>query len=82
MEQVLKEVPSDILVFGNLDPVGVFKMGNPQSIHDATIQLLKKTEGYSNFVISSGCDTPPGVEIENITAFFDAVNNFNESKTA
>jgi uroporphyrinogen decarboxylase len=77
MVQVLKDVPTDRLVFGNLDPVGVFKMGNRQSITQATISLLSDTAGSRNFVISSGCDTPPGVPLENIDAFFDAVANVN-----
>jgi len=74
MVQVLKEVPSNILVLGNLDPVGVFKMGTPQSIIQSTQELLQKTKGFANFVISSGCDTPPGVSHENIKAFFDTVS--------
>jgi uroporphyrinogen decarboxylase len=73
MVQVLNEVPSDRLVFGNLDPVGVFKMGDKQSITQATKNLLSQTEGFRNFVISSGCDTPPGVPVENIEAFFNTI---------
>jgi uroporphyrinogen decarboxylase len=73
MVQVLKEVPSNILVLGNLDPVGVFKMGTPDSIQRETLELLQKTSAYPNFVISSGCDTPPGVSSENIKAFFNAI---------
>jgi len=78
MVQVLKEVPSNILVLGNLDPVGVFKMGTPDSIQRETLELLKKTSAYPNFVISSGCDTPPGVSFENIKAFFNAVTIANK----
>lgn len=80
MMKVLQEVPSDRLVFGNLDPVGVFKMGNALSVTQATLELLRKTEGYRNFVISSGCDTPPGVHTGNIEAFFNAVKLSNEGK--
>ncbi|MDP4208533.1 MAG: uroporphyrinogen decarboxylase family protein [Bacteroidota bacterium] len=71
--QVLNEVPANILVLGNLDPVGVFKMGTSQSVLQATSDLLEKTKDFRNFVISSGCDTPPGVPVENIEAFFGAI---------
>lgn len=80
ISQVLKEVPPSILVLGNLDPVGVFKMSDSKQIKDLTTELLKATEDYSNFVISSGCDTPPGVPKANVDAFFDAVNIYNNYK--
>jgi uroporphyrinogen decarboxylase len=76
MVKVLREVPADIMVMGNLDPVGVFKMADKATVAEATRELLDKTKGHSNFVISSGCDTPPGVPIENIHAFFGAVEEY------
>ncbi len=75
MKGVLETCPSDIVVMGNLDPVGVFKQGNPDSVRNATLELLQKTAGYPNFVISSGCDLPPHVPEENITAFLETVTS-------
>ena len=75
MQGVLEKCPSDIIVLGNLDPVGVFKQGTPESIRSAVSDLLAKTKDYPNFVISSGCDLPPFVPEENIKAFLDAVRN-------
>jgi uroporphyrinogen decarboxylase len=77
MIKVLKEVPPNILVMGNLDPVNVFKMSVREEVIKATTKLLYQTSGYKNFIISSDCDTPPGVPVENIKAFFEAVNVFN-----
>lgn len=77
MVQVLKEVPSDVLVLGNLDPVGVFKMSTPSGMKTAVNELLASTKGYSNFILSSGCDTPPGVPAQNIDAFFEAVADWD-----
>lgn len=76
MAQVLKLVPHDTIVMGNLDPVGVFKQGTPESIKHAVNDLLTKTKGYENFIISSGCDLPPFVPKENLNAFLDAVKSF------
>jgi len=73
MQQVLTNCPADILVFGNLDPVSVFKQGTPDSILHETKVLLDKAGKYSNFVLSSGCDIPPYTPEENIRAFLDAV---------
>lgn len=76
MESVLKECPSDIIVMGNLDPVGVFKQGSVDSVKLETKSLLHKMSGHRNFVISSGCDLPPHVPEENIKIFLDTVENF------
>ena len=77
MIEVLKQIPSDILVFGNLDPVNVFKLGNPELIRKKTLALLNSTKSYRNFVVSSGCDIPPLTDINNIQSFFDAIDEFN-----
>jgi uroporphyrinogen decarboxylase len=77
MIQTLREVPADILVFGNLDPVGVFKMAIPEEMNRMASELLDASSEYKNFVLSSGCDTPPGVSMENIRAFYDALYAYN-----
>lgn len=76
--QALTEVPEHILVMGNLDPVGIFKQATPEQVAAATTDLLEKTRGAKNFVISSGCDLPPAVPEANLEAFFGAVDAFNK----
>lgn len=80
MVEALKEVPADALAMGNLDPVSLFKMATPEKMKAETLRLLEATAKYSNFVLSSGCDTPPHTPSENIEAFFDALNEFNENR--
>ncbi len=77
MQLVFKEVPAHVIISGNLDPVGIFKMATPDEIKKATHQLLLQAKGHPNFIISSGCDIPPGVPMENIRAFYDALAEFN-----
>jgi uroporphyrinogen decarboxylase len=72
MEEALRVCPPDVLVMGNLDPVGLFKLGSPQKVRESSRQLLDKAKSYHNFVISSGCDIPPHTPPENIDAFFEA----------
>lgn len=79
MADILPQIPPDRLAFGNIDPARVFKNGTTDDVRQKTRELLEKTEGYGNFVISSGCDIPPGTPIENIQAFFDTVESYNES---
>ena len=78
MEEVIRDVPPTALAMGNLDPVSLFKDGTPEQMREATLHLLEKMRPYPNFVLSSGCDTPPHTPIENINAFFDALNEWNK----
>jgi uroporphyrinogen decarboxylase len=67
----------DLLVMGNLDPVGIFKESTPEQVYKATLDLLNKTSKYNNFILSSGCDIPPEVARENLESFFRAWKHFN-----
>ena len=75
-KDILKKVPADVLVMGNIDPVGVLRMGTPESVREVTTELLERCSTYPNFVLSSGCDMPPKTPWENIHAFFAAAKDF------
>lgn len=77
MLEALEECPENILVMGNIDPVGCIKMSTPEGVYLATTQLLDKTSGYRNFVLSTGCDVPPHVSPQNINAFYRALQDYN-----
>ena len=77
MVEALEICPPDVLVMGNLDPVGVFRMSSTEQVKQATKNLLEKTAGYRNFVLSSGCDVPPRTPTENVEAFYEALAEFN-----
>jgi uroporphyrinogen decarboxylase len=76
MKKMLEKMPSDVVVMGNIDPVGEFRNGTPESIAKATEALLETCKEHPNFVISSGCDIPPMAKWENIDAFFGAVTGY------
>ena len=78
MDEVIRDVPPTALAMGNLDPVSLFKDGTPEQMREATLHLLEKMRPYPNFVLSSGCDTPPQTPIENINAFFKALEDWND----
>ena len=80
MAEVLKDIPSDKLAMGNLDPVTIFKQGTVEAVKQATTELLNRCNSYSNFVLSSGCDTPPNTPLANIDAFFEALQEYNDRK--
>lgn len=71
--EAIKGCPSDMIVLGNLDPVELFKQSDAVKVKAATTELLVKTKEYRNFVLSSGCDVPPHIPLENIDAFYRAL---------
>lgn len=82
MADALEGCPKDVLVMGNLDPVGIFRNCMPAQVYEETRKLLERTANYDNFVISSGCDIPPRVPFYNIDAYFRAVQDYNSEKKA
>lgn len=80
MVATLEQCPSDLIVMGNIDPVGILKQASSEDVYRITSDLLTKTAGYKNFVVSSGCDMPPLVPEANIKAFYKAVADFNGVK--
>lgn len=76
IEEVLCELPEDVLVLGNMDPVAIFRNATTETVKRETKALLERCGKYPNFIISSGCDIPPQTPIENLDAFFEAVDEF------
>lgn len=67
-----------MLVFGNLAPADLYSKG-PDEVKAMTAELLEKTRQYPHFVLSTGCDVPPEVKLENIDAMIEALNEFNQT---
>lgn len=76
LEETLKVIPEDSIVIGNIDPAGIIRNGTPEQIRKETLALMERCCKYPNFVIASGCDIPPMTPMENIEAFFHAVEEF------
>jgi uroporphyrinogen decarboxylase len=69
----LGQVPSDVVLCGNLDPSAMFCQATPDETFERTTSLLSATAPFRNYVISSGCDLPPNTSLANLDAFYDAV---------
>ena len=77
MAEIMPQIPWGRIAFGNIDPTAIFKNGTVEDVRAKTWELLEKTFSYKNFVLSSGCDIPPGTPVENIEAFFTKLEEFN-----
>ncbi len=76
IETTLKVLSEEKMVIGNIDPAGTLRNGNPEMIRKEVLELMERCGKYPNFVIASGCDIPPMTPLENLQAFFDAVEEF------
>ena len=76
MEDMLRQMPGDVLTMGNVDPVSAIRNGTPEKVRQDTLSIMDACCKYPNFLISSGWDIPPAAPWENIVAFFAAVGEF------
>lgn len=76
MQKALERLPRSCLVMGNISPAAVFNGKSVEKVRMETIKLLNACSQYNNFLISSGCDIPPGVNLDNVDMFFRTVENY------
>ena len=76
LKEMLEKFPQDLPVMGNVDPAGVLRMSNPETVRKKTLELLENCSAYANFIPSSGCDVPPMTPWNNLDAFFGAVKEY------
>jgi len=74
--KALEQVPEDVVVIGNINPTRVMKDGSPELVAKETNDLLEKTKKYPNFIVSTGCDLPPGTPLKNMQVFMETARNF------
>ncbi|MDR1304635.1 MAG: uroporphyrinogen decarboxylase family protein [Verrucomicrobiales bacterium] len=63
------------VMFGPIDPSGVFYFGSPASVAAKTREVLDIFRGR-NIVIGAGCGLPAGVPAENLRAFVSAAREY------
>jgi uroporphyrinogen decarboxylase len=69
LPEVVRRMPEDIVVMGNVSPTTTMLTGTPQEVEQEVAALLNQMEPYSNFILSTGCDLPQETPLENIHAF-------------
>jgi uroporphyrinogen decarboxylase len=79
MMEILPQIPANVVACGNIDPSNVMRMGTPEIVREKVSDLLAKTSTYKTFVLSTGCDVPPGSPQANVEAFFAALSDYNHA---
>lgn len=64
-------VDPEVVLIGNIDPVGVMVQESPDQVRERVRNLLNAMFPYENFILSTGCDLPLETPFENIDAFMD-----------
>lgn len=70
--EIKSNIPMDIALIGNLEPVGVLRDCDEQTIKQKVKVLIDQMKDQTNFVLSSGCDLPVDTPLSNIQAFMEA----------
>ena len=81
MREMLEKVPRNHLVLGNISPAKIFNGKSTEAVRLDTLRLLHSCGDYSNFMISSGCDIPPNVDLDNVDTFFSTAEGFYYRKS-
>ncbi|MCE5277729.1 MAG: uroporphyrinogen decarboxylase family protein [Planctomycetaceae bacterium] len=75
-EQIMPRLPGDVVLIGNVDPVGTMLQGNRDKVRRDTTALLEAMRPYENFILSTGCDLPAETPIENIVELVETTKRF------
>ena len=65
-------LPRNVIVMGNINPTGAMLTGTPLDVEAEVDELLSQVAPYPNFILSTGCDLPQEVPLENVAAFMAA----------
>lgn len=77
MQKALETADQDTLIGGNLDPAEVFVLGDEKTVREKTLELLIRTQNHPNFFLSSGCEIPPNMNLDNLFVCKDMIRDFN-----
>jgi len=73
---IAEKIPEDVIVIGNICPTGKILTGSSEEVMKEVTDLLDVMKSYPNFILSTGCDLPQEVPIDNIKAFIKAGRTF------
>jgi uroporphyrinogen decarboxylase len=76
IKSIVDKVPQNVLILGNLNPVGTVMNGTPQEVVEETKELLDRLSDVPNWRFCTGCDLPPDTPLENINAMMEVLENY------
>lgn len=73
---IASNIPTDVVLIGNLNPIGSILNGKPEDVKKDVNELLESMDNIPNYILSTGCDLPQEIPIENIDAFMKAGRDY------
>ena len=75
LDYAVSQVPENTLVFGNISP-SRFVLEKRETLEENIKKMLEPIKNKKNIVVSTGCDIPPGAQIESIKSFMKVVKSY------
>ena len=72
MSTVRRELGEDMVLAGNIDPVGAVRLGTPGSITESIRNIYR--EVGNPYMVTAGCEIPPGTPEENLKALCESIS--------
>jgi len=66
-----EKIGARIALAGNIDPVSVLNQKGPDDVRAAGQACIEAAAGSQGFILTSGCDLPPTISMENLRAMLD-----------
>lgn len=73
MRDAYQRMPENVVLMGNIDPAGVLLNGSPEVVRRTACSILDQMSDFDRFVLSSGCDVPPGTSLDNVDALAESL---------
>ncbi len=70
-----ERVGGKIALAGNVDPVSVLNQKSPDEVRAAAQACIQAAGAGGGFILTSGCDLPPTIPMDNLRAMLDAAQS-------
>ncbi len=75
LAEAKRRIGDRVCLAGNVDPVSVLTLADPEKVNAESLACITAASEGGGFILTSGCDLPPTVPIENLQAMLAAGQN-------
>ncbi len=68
LAEAKRRIGDRVCLAGNVDPVSVLALGDPEGVRKESLACITDASEGGGFILTSGCDIPPTVSLENLQA--------------
>ncbi len=73
--QARTQIPENMILIGNIEPVGVLVNATPDEVREQVSHLLASSDELGRFILSTGCAIAPDTPPENLRAMVEAAKS-------